>query len=615
MPRKKALAIIFTGIVITLVIMSYMPHSSEQSRENYNAEVNPRTSASVETMNNILITQINRDTNLSGYGLMSTKDTLTVKNINSNPIEYFFIGVPLTIFEDLVEFKAEGKDANTLLSEKTSYAIDKFQLIAIYFEEPLLPYESTTVNFYQVYKDMLTYSGGETSQTISLTIYVYPILPYKAEGDISAKYNHPESSEVSEKDWGTANPDDYVEFKIADSGVSYLEPLLSNLGTKQNITLVLTDSTVSKLEFTEVTRDIFISPWSIIKVKESYIIKNTGLVGINSLKMQIPGNAKNVYISDDLGEIMGIEVSPNEGWYNLTYKDLNIDLSVNRATITPDSKFKFYVQYTLAFEKYFSVNWFQESIKIDLLTSIYEFLGKEQTVKVIIDGCYKIDYLSQDPDAIEQSENIYTLIYETDYVTPLDRNPIEFTFTLNIINLLFRPIIFMIIIASIASVFVLRTKTKKEAAEKLTVFKKEAMPVNEIREFCSLYDEKSALLGEISKAEENLKRKKIPKKTYNNIIEKNTSRIDQITKESISFRKILSEVGAEFSSVVKNLEILEAERVSVKDSINVLETRYKRGRLPSKTAYEQLLEEFNRRIQKIDRSIDKLVQQMRTYLL
>ncbi|MFX0187071.1 MAG: hypothetical protein ACFE8A_04975, partial [Candidatus Hodarchaeota archaeon] len=73
--------------------------------------------------------------------------------------------------------------------------------------------------------------------------------------------------------------------------------------------------------------------------------------------------------------------------------------------------------------------------------------------------------------------------------------------------------------------------------------------------------------------------------------------------------------NATFENLVKKIELLETERVSVKDSLNLLETRYKRGRLPSKSAYLKLSDNFLRRRKKIDRSIDKTIQQLRSYLL
>ena len=92
-------------------------------------------------------------------------------------------------------------------------------------------------------------------------------------------------------------------------------------------------------------------------------------------------------------------------------------------------------------------------------------------------------------------------------------------------------------------------------------------------------------------------------------------KIEEVDKEIITFKKIVREINPTFENFINKLEILEAERVSIEDSLNLLEARYRRGRLPSRKAYLSLSENFLRRRKKIDRSIDKNIQQLRSYLL
>jgi len=202
----------------------------------------------------------------------------------------------------------------------------------------------------------------------------------------------------------------------------------------------------------------------------------------------------------------------------------------------------------------------------------------------------------------------------SDYVSPLERKEIQFTFTINFFDIILRPLIFIILIALCASAYVLIIKSRKEEAA-IAAFRKELIPVNEIREFCSLLEEKNALILEIRQAEADVRRKKIIKKKYKNILNKNTSKIQEIEKEIIPFKKEVMEINATFENLVKKIDLLEVERESVKDSLKLLEDRYKKGRLPSKSAYMNLSDNFFKRQKKIDRSIDKSIQQLRSYLL
>jgi hypothetical protein len=213
-----------------------------------------------------------------------------------------------------------------------------------------------------------------------------------------------------------------------------------------------------------------------------------------------------------------------------------------------------------------------------------------------------------------RSHGTTTLLYSSSNISPEETKIIQITFTIDLFDLLLRPIIIILLIALVASIYVLRLKTSKKDREE-ELLKQEYIPVNEIREFCSLHEEKNALILEIRQAEEDAKRKKIAKKNLKNILNKNNSKIEEIQQELIPFKKILIETGETFENIVKRLDVLEAERISIKDSLNLLESRYKRGRLPSRAAYVKLSDDFKKRRKKVDRTIDKFIQQLRSYLL
>ena len=612
---RKKIFIIIIGIFLGIILISLIPTSSENPDLYNNTDIiYPHNASSLEGAENILITKIERDAELNGYGLVNYVDLIKIKNMNSNPITSIYIGIPISHTEDLIFFKATGRDEDTLLVERESLVMNDFEMIAIYFDSPLLPQQSKEIRFVQTYKDMLIYEKTVGSpQQITFNGYVFPILPYYSKGTIKATYEiPPKSTVISYTEGGVEDPTEDIITYLVNSLDPFLENLVQN--PKAIIDIKISNSDLTKTEIDELTREIYISPWGIIKVKEEYLIKNKGAIEIDELQFEIPGPAKEVSVFDDLGEILGVEIDPETNYTHLKYKDLSIDLSENRVTIDPNSKFRFSIQYFLPFEKYFTLNWFQESIKIDVLTSRTEFLGRDHTFKLIIEGCFTLDYVSEPPDAIEHSQNAIILVYEAEYVSPLESRIIQFTFTINFFDIILRPVAFILLIILLSSAFVLLIKSKKVEAG-VGVISRELIPVNEIREFCSLYEERNALTFEIRKAEEDVKRKKIIKKKYKNILDKNSKKIEEIEKEIPPFKKIVREVNATFENIIKKLEVLEAERLSVKDSLNLLEARYKRGRLPSKAAYINLSDNFMRRRKKIDGSIEKNIRSLRSYLL
>ncbi|MFX1575235.1 MAG: hypothetical protein ACFFB0_21070 [Promethearchaeota archaeon] len=575
----------------------------------------PTYSASLEGAENIVITKLFRAANLSGYGFVSFEDSLTIKNFNDNPITSIMVGIPLADAEELVFFRSAGDEGNTLYTERSNMVIDDYEMFAIYFDSPLLPYQTKSIKFLHQYKNLITYVQAE-KQILYCNTTVFPILPYRAEGDIKAYFYLPKYSDDINGSWGFEHeqPQYFIRYELvfieSQIGDLILTPYLENLNNLKYTNINFTHGTVSKMEITEINREIYISPWGIVRVKEDFTIENLGILSYTNITLSIPARAKDVAVSDDLGEMDIIISSPNDKGL----KELLINFITNRIQLIPHTSYRFSIKYYLPFDKYYSTNWFQGSIQLDILTTKSEFLGRNQIVKIVIDGCNKINHITEPPEIIKKSHGTVILTYESDFVTPFESNVIQFAFTIDLFDLLFRPIIFMIIIASIASIYVLTVKTRKKERD-MNVLKREFIPVNEIREFCSLYEEKNALTLEIRQAEENARRKKIAKKNYKNILDKNTLKIDQILQEIYPFKKVLLETNITFENVIKRLDLLEAERISVKDSLNLLESRYKRGRLPSRAAYQKLSDDFKKRRRKIERNIDKLIQQLRSYLL
>ena len=612
---KKQISVILTSLIIYLVIFSTIGFLKVPNNLTQNDQIDVKTSTSIEGFENIKATEIIRNVNISTYGLVNIDDKITIINQNSNPINSILIGIPLDHSDDLIYIKSIGLRKNEFVIERNYLILDDYEVINVYLDSPLLPQKSISIRVIKTFKNLLDYSHQNLEQIINFTGLLFPILPYRAEGDIKSTIRLSSGATTLSYDqpFGMGNPltNEILLYDLSGSlELNHLDPFLENMGEEKIISVIIEDNTKTSMQIEDVKREINISPWGIIKVREDYIVHNIGEIDVFSFSFKIPKDAINLIIFDDIGELLGTSIDDASENYNKIF----INLLNNRAAIKPNSKLSYSIQYNIPFENHFSINWFDESIKIDLISTKYEFLIIEQEIQVNIEGCGDINYVSTPPDAIKHMSGSMVLIYQSEQVSPLEKKEALVTFTINLFDLMIRPLIIILLIVFILSSFVLLIKTRKKK-EKVISLKSEIIPVNEIREFCSLYEEKNALMLEIRNAEEEAKRKKMAKKTYKNIVTKNTNKIEQIKNEIQPFKKILLESGENFESVVKKLDVLDAERISVDDSINLLENRYKRGKLPSRQAYQKLSDDFYKRRKKIDRTIDKYIQQLRSYLL
>lgn len=613
--KRKISALISIFFLISIICITFISRPSESLYIRQDDIKHPNLAISLEEAENIVIIDMFRRVNISGYGLVIFEDSISIKNFNNNPINSILVGIPVAYSDDLIYLEATGISKNTLLTERLNMIMKDYEMYAIYFDSPLLPLQTKSIYFIHQYNNLLSYQQLDT-QYIKFTGFVYPVFPYRSEGEINAHFFVPEGSNDIAGGWGIVHPENqFVLYGISTVkeliGESILEPFLENLNDLKMINITFSLEQISKMEVKETNREIFISPWGIIRVKEELTIENLGLIATSSIILNIPRNAKEIFVSDDIGEILGVEISSP---INSKFKQVTIDLSVNRVKMIPNSMYRFKIRYYLPFEDHASINWFQESIEVDIYSTSYEYLSNQQSIKIIIDGCSSVDDITEAPEAIKRAHGTTTLFYTSNTVSPMERRNIQFTFTIDFFDLLLRPILIILTISLIASIYVLIIKIRKKEYGK-PILKREFIPFNEIREYCALSEEKNALILEIRQAEEDAKRKKIAKKNLKNILNKNTSKIDEIQKEIMPFKRILMEPGEVFENIVKKLDILEVERISIKDSLNLLESRYKRGKLPSRAAYRKLSDDFKKKRKKIDRSIDKFLQQLRSYLI
>ena len=330
---------------------------------------------------------------------MRYEENLKFKNLNSNPVTSLFIGIPLSMSNKLVYLKSTGIAGDTLIIDRSYLVMQDFEMVKIYLNSPLLPHQTIEIQIIHTYKNLLKYqlNLATSNQDVTFNGFVYPVLPYKSIGDIQSIFFVPKNSENIDGGWGFENPSlrfirynfDFIKGSIGDD---FIAPFMDNLNDDKTIQIAFYNNIFTKIEISEISRDIFISPWSIIKVNEEVILENRGPIDFTTFSLRVPSEATGIYLSDDIGEILGITITTVKDEKNL---EINLFGSgSNRARLPPNSTFRFNLRYYLPFEEYFSVDWLQESFQLDIFSTNYEFLEDLQNIKIIIDGCYNLDYVS-----------------------------------------------------------------------------------------------------------------------------------------------------------------------------------------------------------------------------
>ncbi|GAG94905.1 unnamed protein product, partial [marine sediment metagenome] len=199
--RKKGFILLLIGFLLFIVVISNIQNNSLINYQNQPEKESPQLAGSLEGAENIVITELRRYGNLSGYGLVNIEDKMTILNNNDNPINSIFIGIPIEHSDDLVYFEAMGENKNSLLTERSKIVMHNFEMIIIYFDSPLLPYQTKNIRLLQTFQNLFAYNVFPLGLTEDIDVHhnftgpVWPILPYRAEGEISAEFRFPATAE------------------------------------------------------------------------------------------------------------------------------------------------------------------------------------------------------------------------------------------------------------------------------------------------------------------------------------------------------------------------------------------------------------------------------------
>ncbi|MHA1132439.1 MAG: hypothetical protein ACTSQQ_16755, partial [Candidatus Helarchaeota archaeon] len=191
------------------------------------------------------------------------------------------------------------------------------------------------------------------------------------------------------------------------------------------------------------------------------------------------------------------------------------------------------------------------------------------------------------------------------------RLEIEIDLSKSYFDILSRPLVFLLAFGILCSSYVV---SKRVLPSEERLFRRATVvPTPILLEFCSLFEEKTSLVTEIEKLDDNLKKHKIKKRLYRSQRKTAEKKIAELDKDIAELKISLKEAGGRFSQIVNELEINEAQRQSAKDGLYNLEQRYLRKKI-SVVAYQKLRKDLLNRHKKSKTKIDKLIFELREIL-
>lgn len=588
------------AILITLVGLMGVSHIGYPSSNNES----PLPDPSSLTFSYLNVEYSTRDIEFGIYGITTIRDTLRLINNASSPISYLYYCIEQTYFDKMNYIDAKTGGGSSLAIQESLNSLNGQKTYIIYLNTPIVPGETATVVVTSAFSNILVLGGSYTTQLCDFVINIIPHIPYEI---VSLRVNiiAPDGASLS-----VFNPEGTTQ----GSTSKYYDRTNLAPFTVETVSGEYTYSTNTVIEMVSLNRIIEVNPWGFIKITEQHFINNTGNLQVNSYSWTVPKDTLNITAKDNIGYISGISLTSTVNKDQKT-KNVTMNLVSNRSPLSPKTGHIYTVEYFLPLENYYFKTIHNSGLRIDINLLMADFLIKSQITQVYLYAGSKIISSSLNINGIGYDQDSLVLTFIDSNVNKLESKILYIEYQEDGFLLIFRPFIISLILFGVLLFYVTyRNKTKKESDEEAVILK-EKVPVNEIREFISLYEEINAIRIDIQKLDEDVVKKKIARKQYY----KNRKVLEDKLKESQDeikdFKKSLLNAGGKIAQFIQTLDVKEAELIANDDSIKAHEEKYKKGKLPSKNAYLTLKDQMIKQSEKTQNQIDKIINELKAFLL
>ncbi|TFH28772.1 MAG: hypothetical protein E4G98_04885 [Promethearchaeota archaeon] len=563
----------------------------------------PKSATTVDT--SISIKNFTRVTTIDETGILSYDDSYIFANKGPNTQVSLLFGLMATEANNLIYFQAYDQNMGTLTGQLSELKLSETNIFQVLLSEPLLPYSEVTINIKFALRGFIQYQSvfGRFVITVQETPKSpYPIDYYTSEIHVPDTVTDVTLTDISNYVGPLENELEFVHRFFPGSTIAFQE--FHNVMT-------FYDNQVKILQINRLDRTITVNPWGYISVKEDTYIQAYSSGFITELTLSLPQDYTNLKFSDNLGEILGVTKASEVNDDGTV--DVTLGFMMNRAPLQYGQVMYYRMHYELPMDQYFSHNFGKRNFAIDMLPTKSNYLIIELNSRIELLKARKIDRINLDFEQIVETADGMVIETQDKYITNFHSANIDVTYRTNGFLMVDRAILLSFIFIALGALYV-TVSNRKEKSDDI-VISAMAIPITELQQFVTLYEERNAIVIELDALEENYLRRKVQKKAYVREEKTLSNKMKELEGEILPFKKSLLESSTTVAAVIQKLDYLEAEKMSLKDSIRNLNDRYRKGKLPSKAAYEKLSQDFVKKSGNSQRKIDRNINELRAYLI
>jgi len=346
----------------------------------------------------------------------------------------------------------------------------------------------------------------------------------------------------------------------------------------------------------EIKRGISLDAWGRIVMSDFYHLTYKGEGNLTGVKLRLPQYSFDISWMDEVGHIH--EDVQLEG--NATTTHINATISF--AAIGKNEEIEFTVTYGLPWKEYVTQSTWRD---FDLAFSFFErqyiyWTIRKLFVSINLPNNADFQSCSVSPQSVER---LVTFSFHN--VTPFHDLDFRLTYGYVIFWASFHPTIWVGLLVTLAFVIAFLWRVPKPPRVLITPASPETL-----RSFVDTYERKTSAIRELETLEQQVRKRKIPRRRYKVRKKALEGRLSVLSKDLADMKEEIRKAGSRYANTMRQIEVAETELQETEAAIRRIELRYRRREI-SKGTYSKLLEEYNRRKERAETTIDGVLLRLR----
>jgi hypothetical protein len=348
------------------------------------------------------------------------------------------------------------------------------------------------------------------------------------------------------------------------------------------------------LQLSSVEREIAIGNRGTMSVSDLYHFRDLS-IPITSLTITLPDGANNVMAYDRVGTLWTTPQNPSAPYQVILQPRYS-------SGIRPGENFTVTLKYNVPQSKYVSqLNWWGSyNMSFALLDNRDDFLFDNATVTIVApDGTSMTDLKLapqspvSDPIQISQDKRTFRLQGVTSQAN------LNFGLSFNYLPFwsAFEVLPWIVGLEAVIAAFALVMSVRR--GPELAV----PIPVENLREFVGLYDERLALTRELVVMEEEVNRGGLLKHEFRRRGKVMELRLDELNKSLKNIKASLRTVSPHFEELIRRIDRAEAEIEASRASMNQVKGQYRAAKITRET-YDHLINDISKRIDRAEETLE-----------